>query len=152
VVEALDDTVTRRLRRIGQRYTRGRRSLVDVLAGTDRPLTLPDILGISPSLPQSSVYRNLAVLEQAGVVHRVATAGEFSRYELAEDLTEHHHHLVCVSCGSVADVVVPRRVEEAVQRAAAELADNAGFTLAGHRLDLVGRCAACSSASSGLGG
>jgi Fur family ferric uptake transcriptional regulator len=144
VVEALDDTVGSRLRRIGQRYTRGRRTLVGVLAGTDRPLALPDILGISPSLSQSSVYRNLAVLEQAGVVHRVSTAGEFSRYELAEDLTEHHHHLVCVDCGSVADVVVPRRVEAAVQRAAVDLAGEAGFTLEGHRLDLVGRCADCS--------
>ena len=114
-----------------------------VLAGADRPLTLPDILGISASLTQSSVYRNLVVLEHAGVVHRVATAGEFSRYELAEDLTEHHHHLVCVDCGSVADVVVPRRVEQAVQRAAVELAGDANFTLEGHRLDLVGRCADC---------
>jgi Fe2+ or Zn2+ uptake regulation protein len=142
-MEELHDTVGARLRGIGQRYTDGRRTLVGVLAGTDRPLALPDILGISPSLSQSSVYRNLVVLEHAGVVHRVATAGEFSRYELAEDLTEHHHHLVCIDCGSVADVVVPRRVEQAVQRAAVELADDANFTLEGHRLDLVGRCADC---------
>ncbi|MGH9119179.1 MAG: Fur family transcriptional regulator [Acidimicrobiales bacterium] len=147
MVDRLDETVGGRLRRVGQRYTNGRRTLIGVLAGTDRPLALPDILGISPSLTQSSVYRNLAVLEQAGVVHRVSTAGEFSRYELAEDLTEHHHHLVCVGCGSVADVVVPRRVEEAVQKAAIELAGDAGFTLEGHRLDLVGRCADCSPVS-----
>jgi Fe2+ or Zn2+ uptake regulation protein len=147
VLDELHDTVASRLRGIGQRYTQGRRTLVGVLAGADRPLTLPDILGISPSLSQSSVYRNLVVLEHAGAVHRVATAGEFSRYELAEDLTEHHHHLVCVDCGSVADVVVPRRVEQAVQRAAVELAGDANFTLEGHRLDLVGRCADCSTVS-----
>jgi Fur family transcriptional regulator, ferric uptake regulator len=142
-MDDVHDTVGTRLRGVGQRYTNGRRTLVGVLAGTDRPLALPDILGVSPSLSQSSVYRNLVVLEHAGVVHRVATAGEFSRYELAEDLTEHHHHLVCVDCGSVADVVVPRRVEQAVQRAAVELAGDANFTLEGHRLDLVGRCADC---------
>jgi Fe2+ or Zn2+ uptake regulation protein len=147
VAEALDDTVGVRLRRVGQRYTDGRRALVEVLATTERPLALPDILHLAPALSQSSVYRNLTVLEQAGVVHRVATAGEFTRYELTEDLTSHHHHLVCVDCGTVADVVVPRRVEDAVQRAAVELADDAGFTLEGHRLDLVGRCAACSALS-----
>jgi Fur family transcriptional regulator, ferric uptake regulator len=147
MVDEVHDTVGTRLRGVGQRYTNGRRTLVGVLAGTDRPLALPDILGISPSLSQSSVYRNLVVLEQAGVVHRVTTAADFSRYELAEDLTEHHHHLVCVDCGSVADVVVPRRVEQAVQRAAVELAGDANFTLEGHRLDLVGRCADCSPVS-----
>lgn len=141
--EELHATVADRMRDAGQRYTNGRRALVGVLAGTDRPLALPDILRLSPSLTQSSVYRNLTALEQAGIVHRVATAGEFARFELAEDLTEHHHHLVCVECGSVADVVVPRRVEQAVQLAAAELADNAGFRLEGHRLDLVGRCVDC---------
>jgi Fe2+ or Zn2+ uptake regulation protein len=146
-VDELHDTVAARLRRVDQRYTNGRRTLIGVLAGTDRPLAIPDILGHSPSLSQSSVYRNLVVLEEAGVVHRVATAGEFSRYELAEDLTEHHHHLVCVGCGSVADVVVPRRVEQAVQRAAVELAGDANFTLEGHRLDLVGRCADCAPVS-----
>jgi Fur family transcriptional regulator, ferric uptake regulator len=143
VADELHDTVAHRMRGVGQRYTNGRRALVGVLAGTDRPLALPDILGRSPALSQSSVYRNLSALESAGVVHRVATVGESARFELAEDLTEHHHHLVCVECGSVADVVVPRRVEQTLDRAASELASNAGFHLEGHRLDIVGRCADC---------
>jgi Fe2+ or Zn2+ uptake regulation protein len=143
VLDEVHDTVARRMAGAGQRYTSGRRALVDVLAGADRPLALPEILGRSPTLTQSSVYRNLTALESAGVVHRVATAGEFARFELAEGLTEHHHHLVCVECGAVADVVVPRRVERAVERAAAELAGDAGFRLEGHRLDLVGRCVDC---------
>ena len=64
---------------------------------------IPQILEVDRSLAQSSAYRNLAVLERAGVVHRIVTTDEFARYELAEDLTEHHHHLICRSCGSVAD-------------------------------------------------
>ena len=46
------------------------------------------------------------MLEQAGVVHRVVATDEFTRYELAEDLTEHHHHLICSSCGAVADFTI----------------------------------------------
>ena len=47
-----------------------------------------EILAVG-SLPQSSAYRNLAVLEACGVVHRVAGTDELARFERAEDLTEH---------------------------------------------------------------
>ena len=40
------------------------------------------------SLAQSSAYRNLVVLEQAGAVNRIVTADDFARFELAQDLTE----------------------------------------------------------------
>ncbi|HEX7166793.1 MAG TPA: Fur family transcriptional regulator [Acidimicrobiales bacterium] len=135
------------LHRVGQRYTTSRRSLVDVLLAAGRPLTLPDILDASPGLAQSSAYRNLGVLEQAGVVHRIPAPGEFARYELVEELTGHHHHLVCTQCGAVDDVAMPPRLERALERTLHEVADAAGFDLAGHRLDLVGRCPRCSSAS-----
>src|SRR5262249_34758137 len=85
----------RRLRAAGRRYTGQRRRLVELLAEAGRPMTIPDILVVRSDLKQSSVYRNLADLEQAGVVRRVATDEGFGRYELAEDLIGHHHHLVC---------------------------------------------------------
>ena len=62
----------------------------------------------------------------------------------AEDLTDHHHHhLVCTECGSISDVTVPDPLEAAVEALAAEVAGSAGFVVERHRLDLVGRCAAC---------
>src|SRR4051812_29663211 len=88
-----------RLRADGQRYSTGRRALIDALHASDRPLSIPELLGSTPDLAQSSAYRNLAVLERAGVVRRIVTHDEFARYELAEDLTEHHHHLICGRCG-----------------------------------------------------
>jgi Fur family transcriptional regulator, ferric uptake regulator len=77
------------------------------------------------------------------VVHRVVTTDEFARYELAEDLTEHHHHLICSSCGDVADFTVPGAVEDELEAALAKVAKRAGFQARGHRLDLVGTCASC---------
>ncbi len=67
---------SRRLARDGQRYTQSRRVLVEVLAAADHPLSIPGILEAGPRLAQSSVYRNLAVLERAGVVSKVVTTGE----------------------------------------------------------------------------
>lgn len=128
---------------VEQRYTEGRRALVDLLAGAGRPLSIPEILGQDSAVPQSSVYRNLAVLEQAGVVHKVMGSDEFSRFELAEELTRHHHHLVCVSCGAVDDYTVSPRLEKTMARTIDEVTAETGFRIQAHRIDLLGRCARC---------
>jgi Fur family transcriptional regulator, ferric uptake regulator len=138
----LHDAVELRLRAIGQRYTPKRRVLVDALVRASQPVAVPD-LARGRGLPQSSLYRNLAVLEQAGAVHRVMTHEEFGRYELAEDLTQHHHHLVCRSCGAVEDVTVAPSLERQVQRSLVDVEDRTGFSAVGHRLDLIGTCRDC---------
>ena len=135
--------VATRLAAVGQRLTQTRRSIVEALAGADRPLSIPEILTGGAGLAQSSVYRNLSVLERAGVVSRVVTTDEWARFELSEVLTGHHHHLVCSKCGAVDDVRVPDDVEADLDRALSVLAERAGFALQHHRLDLVGVCGAC---------
>jgi len=102
----LDATATARLRSAGQRYTTQRRRLIELLADAGSPVSIPDILAGGSGLKQSSVYRNLAALEQAGVVRRLVTDEEFGRYELAEDLIGHHHHLVCSRCGKMRDATI----------------------------------------------
>lgn len=139
----LHRTAADRLAADGQRYTPRRRALVELLAEVDQPLTIPQLLERRRDLAQSSVYRNLAVLEAAGVVHRIVTSDEFARYELAEDLTEHHHHLICSSCGDVSDFVVPDDVEHDLEAALGKVAHQAGFTMRQHNLDLVGTCSTC---------
>ena len=136
-------TAAQRLRDDDQRYTTGRRALVSLLAGAGRPLTIGEVLELDGSLAQSSAYRNLAVLERAGVVHRIVTSDEFARFELDETLTGHHHHLICSGCGAVADVTLGADVERALADACADVARRHGFTAEDHRLDLVGRCADC---------
>lgn len=137
------ETVAERLRRISQRYTAKRRALVEALATAKHPLTIPEILDAGRDLAMSSVYRNLAVLEQAGVVHRIVTSDEFARYELAEDLTEHHHHLICVSCGRVEDFTPTPALERSASQSLARAASKAGFRITSHRLDLIGLCRTC---------
>ena len=136
-------TVAGRLAAVDQRYTAGRRALVDVLTRAGRPLSIPEILDGDRSLRQSSAYRNLSALESAGVVRRVLATDEFARYELAEELTSHHHHLVCVTCGAVEDVTLPPRLEATVDRAVTEVAGATGFRADSHRLDLIGVCRGC---------
>jgi Fe2+ or Zn2+ uptake regulation protein len=136
-------TAAQRLRGDGQRYTSNRRTLVELLDSTDHPVTIAEVLTLRTDLAQSSVYRNLSVLEQAGVVHRVVATDEFTRFELAQDLTEHHHHLICTTCGAVADFTIEPHLEASMAEAFALVSEQTGFETEHHRLDLVGRCAAC---------
>jgi Fur family transcriptional regulator, ferric uptake regulator len=136
-------TAAARLRADRQRYTGNRRAVVEQLALADRPLTIPELLAARTDLAQSSVYRTLAVLERAGVVRRLVTSDEFARYELAEDLTEHHHHLICTQCGLVEDFTVSEALEADLDRSLRRVASRRGFASASHRLDIVGTCANC---------
>jgi Fe2+ or Zn2+ uptake regulation protein len=138
------DVVAAALRATGQRYTRSRRAVVEVLANDPRPMTLPEILAGDPHLAQSSTYRNLAELVDAGVVRRIITSDEHSHFELAEHLTgAHHHHLICSKCGAVEDFTVPGELEELIDHASESVARGRRFTVDHHRLDLVGLCAVC---------
>src|SRR3954469_7234242 len=126
MLSELHPIAAERLRSDDQRYTAGRRAVVEVLHDAEQPLTIAQVLERRRDLPQSSVYRNLAVLERVGVVHRIVTTDEFARYELAEDLTEHHHHLICSRCGDVADFTVSGAVEHDIEAALSRVAKRAG--------------------------
>jgi Fe2+ or Zn2+ uptake regulation protein len=132
-----------RLAGLDQRYTPLRRALVETMAAAGRPLTVPEILATSPELPQSSAYRNVTALIEAGVARRVTGTDDHGRVELAEDLSHHHHHLVCASCGKVDDVRPSPRLERALADAARAAADELDFDVVEHRFDLVGVCADC---------
>lgn len=141
--EALHTLVESRLRRVDQRYTSGRRSIIELLATAGHPVSISEIAEWLPELPRSSAYRNLVDLETAGLVRRVAAHDDFARFELAEDLTEHHHHLLCMACGRVTDFTFENKLEGSINEAIKRLVDSLDFHAQSHRLDVLGICAAC---------
>jgi len=143
VADDLHEVAAARLRRADQRYTPGRRAVVDLLVEAGHPVSIADIADRLPALPRSSAYRHLMDLQVAGVVRRVAANDEFARFELAEDLTEHHHHLLCTSCGRVIDFTPSAAFERTVATAVDALAEDVGFEAHSHRLDVLGRCGTC---------
>ena len=143
-VEPLHDDVAEMLRRGDHRYTARRRKVVAALQGAEGPVTIPQILELDGSLAQSSVYRNLAVLEEVGAVTRIVTHDDHARYELAEALTDHHHHhLVCSSCGLVTDFELAPELEQTLDKALRRAGGTKRFRVDDHRLDLIGVCADC---------
>jgi Fe2+ or Zn2+ uptake regulation protein len=134
-----------RMAMVDQRYTKARRALVETLAAAGRPLSIPEILGAAPTIPQSSAYRNITALIDAKAVRRVAGSDDHGRFELAEDLAGHHHHLICETCGHVLDIAASPRLERALAEAARFAEEDTGFSVDDHRMDLVGTCRDCRS-------
>jgi Fe2+ or Zn2+ uptake regulation protein len=142
-VRTLHELVEVRLRRADLRYTTGRRAIVELLASVGHPVSISDIASGLPDIPRSSAYRHLVDLQAAGTVRRIAANDEFARFELAEDLTEHHHHLLCTLCGRVIDVTPTPAFERTVDDMVTTLAAEQGFRPLSHALDVVGHCADC---------
>jgi len=126
------------------RFTTGRRLVVAALAGSEGPLSaaeLHDVIG--ERVPLSSLYRSLSVLEDAGVLVPHFGLKGVTRYELADWIQGHHHHLVCVDCGSVEDVLLPPEYEQRIQTLVDEIGVHARFAPTDHTLEIEGRCAKC---------
>lgn len=140
----LDREVEKRLADHDIRYTTGRRTVISTLAASDGPLSASEVhRNAAGALPLSSIYRSLTVLEDAGVLAPHHGARGMTRYELAEWLKGHHHHLVCIECGSVEDVEVGEGHESKVDQVVNDISSAASFIPFNHALEIEGRCARC---------
>lgn len=135
--------VEQRLQEHDVRYTRGRRAVVDAMANADGPRSAAELAPTLVHVPLSSLYRTLAVLEEADVVLPHLSTKGIARYELAEWLTGHHHHLVCVDCGRVEDVDVPEQYEAQVHELVDAISSRTSFTATNHALEIEGKCHRC---------
>jgi len=93
------------LRGAGLKVTRGRLAVLEALA--QRPHADAETVfgAVLPSLPGTSiqnVHNVLGDLTAAGLLRRIEPAGSAARYE--RRIGDNHHHVVCTSCGAVADV------------------------------------------------
>lgn len=101
-------------------------------------------LGVAVSL--QAVYDVLRALTDAGLVRRIQPAGSVARYEAR--VGDNHHHVVCRSCGAIADV------DCAVGYAPClTAADDSGYQIGEAEVIYWGRCPECAAATSaGPGG
>jgi len=143
-VSIQDRQVEERLAEAGVRYTGGRRRVVAALERADGPRSASELNhDLAGEVPVSSVYRTLAVLEEAGVVAPHHSAKGITRYEIAEWLAGHHHHLVCINCGAVEDIELPPKLETQLERLVGQVSRMSEFSASGHSLEVDGRCTRC---------
>ena len=100
---------------------------------------LRDVRAQLPEVSHQAVYDVLRALTAAGLVRRIEPQGSVARYEVR--VGDNHHHLVCRSCGVIADV-------DCAVGAAPCLtpADDHGFVVDEAEVVYWGRCRACRAA------
>ena len=86
---------------------------------------------------RATIYRTLALLEEAGLIRKVARQDERDVYEHRYGYPR-HDHLICRQCGSLTEFAEPRIGELLEEIAAAR-----GFRMSGYRLEVDGLCDAC---------
>ena len=140
----MERQIETRLKEQDVRFTSGRRLVVGALAGSEGPRSAAELHDeIGSRLPLSSLYRSLTVLENAGVLVPHFGMKGVTRYELADWLQGHHHHLICVECGSVDDVSLPPEYEERLQILVNDIGAHSSFAAIDHALEIEGRCSRC---------
>lgn len=135
----------------GRKRGGARRALLELLAGERCALTAPEIeaalAGSSKRrVSRASVYRILDELEGLGLVQRVETGQAMVRYERVCDRDEHHHHLVCDTCGLVMPFSDP-----ALERAIRGLSGRVPLAVSEHEIVLRGACRDCAPAAAPTG-
>lgn len=118
--------------------TANRRAILEMIDAFSGPVSAQDVKEVCSHLDQVTIYRNLNEFTQRGILKEVILGTDKARYELAS--LEHHHHVVCDSCGKVAelDICLPESLLKEIRT----LAD--GFsTITEHQLEFKGICSAC---------
>ena len=122
------------------RQTRQRTAVKAALEGRDEFMSaqqLHDVLRHQgQSVGLTTVYRSLQGLADAGEVDLLVTDDGETVYRRCSP--EHHHHLVCRSCGRTVEIAGP-----AVEAWADAIARENGFTQISHTLELFGVCREC---------
>ena len=93
------------------------------------------------SVGLSTVYRHLQALADVGVVDAIQRPdGETTYRYCGAAQSEHHHHLVCRSCGRAEEVAGP-----AIERWATTVGREHGYVDVDHTVELFGTCADCAA-------
>jgi Fur family ferric uptake transcriptional regulator len=125
----------------GLKATRQREVIVDAFFAQAGHLSVEDLLHKArerdPTIGAATVYRTMKILTDAGLASARHFEGGQTRYEAALD-RHHHDHLICTSCGNIIEFENERI--EALQES---VADEHGFTVTHHKLELYGLCKAC---------
>ena len=131
------------LRSKGFRRTVAREALLRVFSGSDSPLSVPEIerrlAASARRFNKTTVYREIGFLKTAGYVTELALRNDMALYELAGP---HHHHLVCVDCGTVRDI----DFRESLGREERRIERREGFRILDHSLEFFGLCGNCQRA------
>ncbi|MBO8164660.1 MAG: peroxide-responsive transcriptional repressor PerR [Brevibacillus sp.] len=133
------------LKNTGVRMTPQRHAILEYLLETMSHPTADEIYkaleGKFPNMSVATVYNNLRVFKEAGLVRELTYGDASSRFDA--NTAEEHYHIICSECGDIRDFHYPylHHIEKDASKAA-------GFKVTGHRMEIYGICPECQSKQS----
>lgn len=125
----------------GLKSTRQRDLILEFFLASQQHMSIEELYrklrAKHPGIGYATVCRTLKLFSQAGIAHEIHFGDGQTRYEHVT-AGEHHDHLVCTSCGTIAEF--ENKTIEELQTA---VADSHGFLINSHKLELYGLCAKC---------
>src|SRR3982750_4779514 len=129
------------IQRKGLKRPSQRDLFLDVFLRTEKHLSNEDLYQLvkkqDPAVGQTTVYRTLKLLTEAGLAREVRFGDNKTYYEHHYN-HEHHDHMICTECGKVIEFFSPD-----IESLQDQMADNFGFKPTHHSLRLWGVCAQC---------
>lgn len=122
----------------GYKYTKRREDILDVFAKQRRYMTARDLLNeikdVYPGLSFDTIYRNLSLFHELGILEMTELDGE-KHFRMACATDEHHHHFICLSCGQT------KEIEACPMNAITTIDGDVEIT--GHKFEVYGYCKQC---------
>lgn len=138
------DKLKEQLKGQGYKLTPQRRAVLDaVIDNEGKHLSTEEIYDIvkkgCPEIGLATVYRTLQLLEKTGVICRMNFDDGCNRYELVHKDEDHqHHHLVCLTCGSVEEVE-----DDLLDDLEGKIENKYNFIITNHSVKFFGYCSKC---------
>ncbi len=126
----------------GHRTTPQRYCVVNLLEQKQEGFTAEEICQELPDVGRATVYRTIKLLLEAGVLCKLALPDGAPKYILAR--AEHHHHTVCVRCGTVGEFR-----DTTMERVLRAIGSEIPGEIVGHRMELYLLCQNCLAKSRG---
>ncbi len=125
----------------GLKSTRQRDIILDCFLSLPQHLSTEELYlklrESNPGIGYATVYRTLKLFAESGIAREIQFGDGQTRYEHLH-VGEHHDHLVCTRCGAIIEFE-----NETIEKLQREVADQHGFIIQNHKLELYGVCAAC---------
>ena len=127
------------LKENGLKATFQRMNILDVVEKSGH-MSVEDIYDevtkVHPSLSLATIYKNIILMMEKGVLVEVPIAGKKPKYELAKS---DHMHLICTECGDVED----RSCLDSTDKILHTLTEQEHFKLNKRQINLYGVCEKC---------